>query len=329
MRSNTETETRTENERAAGEYGCEQFGRLKKVMVHTPGDEMLMVNESNHNDLLFDRPPDVERFREEHLAYCGLLEQEGVEVVQLADHVKENSDLMSCLPNLTYMHDVAVITRMGAILSRMKWRARRGEEVVVREALGDIGVPVWIDFPRPDDVFEGCLLLSPQTVLVVQTERHTAASIDYFRGLVKEGFPEVLSVEIPGARRYMHPDTIFNRVDDGIALSFLPAFQRSVLYSNGRVQEIDFRRFMTERGVELIEVSDEEQQKLACTFVPLEPGVMLHYDTALSQRTVRMLERRGVEIKFFHPDAMTAGGGSLRCLTLRLLRDRDDLLRRY
>jgi len=55
--------------------------------------------------------------------------------------------------------------------------------------------------------------------------------------------------------------------------------------------------------------------------VPLEPGVILHYDTALSGRTRQRLSRRGVELILFHPDAMLAGGGSLRCLTLRLHRE--------
>ena len=77
---------------------------------------------------------------------------------------------------------------------------------------------------------------------------------------------------------------------------------------------------MRSRGVEIIPVSDSEQARLACSFVPLEPGVIFHYDTALDGPTQRELARRGVELISFHPEAMVAGGGSLRCLTLRLWR---------
>ena len=83
---------------------------------------------------------------------------------------------------------------------------------------------------------------------------------------------------------------------------------------------IDLPSFLAKRGIEMIAVSDKEQQNLACSFVPLQSGVMLHYDTALEKETIDKLKAKGVEILFFHPDAMRAGGGSLRCHTLRLCR---------
>jgi arginine deiminase len=169
---------RTEKAQAA--YGCEEFGRLESVLVHTPGEELLCLNESNYRQWLFDRVPDIDRFVAEHARWCHLLEENGVEVNQLADHVKVNSELLRELPNVMYLHDTAVVTSRGAILSRMLWPARRREEVVVGEALADLGIPTWIDFPRPDDGFEGCLLLSPETVLVAYTERHVAGSIRRF-----------------------------------------------------------------------------------------------------------------------------------------------------
>jgi arginine deiminase len=67
-------------------------------------------------------------------------------------------------------------------------------------------------------------------------------------------------------------------------------------------------------------VSGDEQRRLACTFVALEPGVILHYDDALDGSTRRKLERKGVELVPFAAEAMHAGGGSLRCITLRLCR---------
>jgi arginine deiminase len=73
--------------------------------------------------------------------------------------------------------------------------------------------------------------------------------------------------------------------------------------------------------VELVEVSSEEQQRWACSFVPLQPRKIVHYSIALNRQTWRELERRGVESIVFHPDALLAGGGSLRCLTMRLLRE--------
>jgi arginine deiminase len=77
---------------------------------------------------------------------------------------------------------------------------------------------------------------------------------------------------------------------------------------------------MRKKGVEIIPVSDSEQSRLACSFVPLESGTIFHYDTALDQKTRKNLESESVELIPFHPEALLAGGGSLRCHTLRLCR---------
>lgn len=306
---------------ANGCFGCDSLGRLTRVMVHRPGDELKVIDANNHRDWLFDSVPDITGFRAEHEAYCELLRSHGVQVLELADHVANAREKLANLPNITYMHDTAVISNRGAILSRMAWAGRRDEHLVVREALQNLGIPIFSAFGEPQDAFEGCLLLSPQTILVAETERHSFLSIRKFIAHALAAFDEVIYVQIPKTRRFMHPDTIYNRITDRLALVYLPAIEGTYLYRKDRVEPVDFAEFMRARGIELLNVSDSEQQRLACSFVPLEPGVIFHYDTALDTATRRQLSRRGVEIIPFHPHALHAGGGSLRCLTLRLHRD--------
>jgi len=58
----------------------------------------------------------------------------------------------------------------------------------------------------------------------------------------------------------MHPDMIFNRISDQLGLVFPPAFLHCWhIYKDGR-QEIDFAAWMKKRKVELIPISNEEQQ---------------------------------------------------------------------
>jgi arginine deiminase len=303
-----------------GCFGCDSLGRLTRVLVHQPGDELKIIDATNHRDWLFDSVPDVAGFRAEHQAYCELLRSCGVEVLELADYVADAPAKLAHKPNITYMHDIAVISRHGAILSRMAWAGRRDEHLVVREALQTLRIPIFSSFDEPQDAFEGCLLLSPQTILVAETERHSPASIRKFITRALSAFDEVIHVKIPPARRFMHPDTIYNRITDRLALVYLPAFEATSLYHRDRVEPVDFQELMGARGVELVNVSDSEQRRLACSFVPLEPGVILHYDTALDAATHRHLHHKGVQIIPFHPHALHAGGGSLRCLTLRLHR---------
>ena len=300
-------------------FGCETFGRLTHVLLHRPTESLKIVNHRNFRHWLFNSPPVVEAFLEEHDRYRELLESQGVRVIELADLCTDN-DCVQRLPNLTYVHDIAVISTRGAILSQMASPARYGEQNVVRDALEKLGIPIAIHF-KPHDAFEGCLFLSPETILVAETERHSTRSILKMIPRALQMFPEVVHVKIPRARRFMHADTVYSRITDRLALAYPPAFLSAVLHTRSGAQNINFFEFVRGKGVEIVEVSDDEQWKLACSCVPLEPGVIFHYDTALSRMTIQRLARRGVEIIFFHPDALRAGGGSLRCLTLRLHRE--------
>jgi len=302
-------------------YGCDDLGRLSRVLLHRPDEALKLIDEQNYRQWLFDAIPEIDRFIEEHNRYRELLEAHGVTVYELGDYVNDHHQLIPRLPNLTYLHDTAVISRRGAILSAMAGAGRHHEEEVVREALGNLGIPIFSEFDSPEDAFEGCLLLSPETLLVANTERHNRRAIDKFVARALAEFAEIIYVEIPQARRYMHPDTIFNRLSHQLALAYLPVFGQSWLITREHRRRIDFSEFMKRRGIEIIGVSDAEQRRLACSFVPLAPGVIVHYDTALTPETQRLLRRKGVELILFHPEAMVAGGGSLRCLTLRLHRE--------
>lgn len=302
------------------DYGCDELGRLRSVLVHTPGCELSLVNESNYKFWLYDKVPDISQYIEEHRSYQELLESNGVKVFELGDYVDENLDLIKRMPNLTFLHDIAVISTKGAILSKMRPPAREKEEIVVKEALNNLGVPILKEFNGREGFFEGCLLLSKETIFVADTERHSYPFIREFISDILNEFDEVIYARIPKARRYMHPDTVFNRIREDLALAYLSVFEETCLFTEDSIERIDFEKFINEKGMKIIPVSDSEQSRLACSFVPLESGTIVHYDIALDQETREELKNEGVEIILFHPKAMSAGGGSLRCHTLRLCR---------
>lgn len=301
-------------------YGTEKFGTLKKVLLHKPVESLPIVNAGNYHYFLYDRIPDVDRYLDEHQAYAALLTSLGIEVFELSDLVVRNRDLLARLPNLAYLHDTCAVTREGAILSKMSSGGRQHEEIVVKEALQKLGIPIFYEFEEGQQ-FEGCLLLSPRTLFVANTERHSQRSIDQLIPRALQHFEEVISVTIPKLRRFMHSDMVFNRVNETVALAYLPAFESVMQHTRQGSRAIDdFQAFMKLRGMEILNVSDEEQRHWATTFVPLKSDTIIHYDFALNSKTKKELASRGVQIIEFHPDALLAGGGSLRCLTLRLLR---------
>lgn len=301
-------------------FGTEGFGRLRAVMVHKPVVSIANMNAITVGYYMFDQVPDAEQYLAEHERYKSLLLHHQIEVYELADFVQQNKDEMNVLASLTYLNDSSVITREGAVLSKMGY-GRAGEDSVIKEALTNLGVPICYEFAETDH-FEGFLILSPRTAFIACTERHHSASVEKFIPYALTLFPEIIYVDVVKARRYMHADMLFGKVNDNLALVYMPAFLKAWhITQNGRQEINDFRQFMFERQMELISVSDEDQQQWACSFIPLDAKTILHYDIALKAQTKKQLYSKSIEIIEFHPHALLAGGGSLRCLTLMLLRE--------
>lgn len=301
------------------QYGIEKFGRLQTAMIHLPEKSITRVTESNMKYFLFDRVPDVDRYLEEHRQYGQLLEQNGVTVYHLSELVTRNVELVERLPNLAYMHDTAVISTHGAILSKMASQGRSHEEIPVIEALGALGIPTLYE-PNEGDMFEGCLLMDERTIFVANTERHNSLSIQRFIDYILNIFPHVIYAIIPKERRFMHPDMVINRMTENLMVYYPPAFLNTYLVTKTGITQIDIKQMMKDRNIELVPVSDEEQKRWGTSFVALEPGLIINYDISLEMQTIKTLEREGVRFIHFHPDALLAGGGSLRCLTMRLCR---------
>jgi len=66
-------------------YVGSEVGRLREVIVHRPGIELLRLTPENMDDLLFDDLVWVRRAQEEHDELCALLTGAGADVLQLAD----------------------------------------------------------------------------------------------------------------------------------------------------------------------------------------------------------------------------------------------------
>lgn len=66
-----------------------EVGTLRAVMLHRPGDELRRLTPRNNDQLLFDGIPWVERAQQEHDTFAGVLRDNSVEVLLLADLLAE------------------------------------------------------------------------------------------------------------------------------------------------------------------------------------------------------------------------------------------------
>ena len=66
-----------------------EIGRLKRVLLHEPGEELHNLTPSKLDDLLFDDIPWLPLAKKEHQAFADTFRQAGVEVVYLTDLMTE------------------------------------------------------------------------------------------------------------------------------------------------------------------------------------------------------------------------------------------------
>ncbi|BDA65578.1 arginine deiminase [Actinomyces capricornis] len=70
-----------------------EIGRLKQVIVHRPGREMLRLTPQNKDDLLFDDILWLDRAREEHDRFSSLLRERGAEVLYLDELLAQTLEI--------------------------------------------------------------------------------------------------------------------------------------------------------------------------------------------------------------------------------------------
>ncbi len=66
-----------------------EIGKLKKVLLHRPGNELLNLTPDTLSELLFDDIPHLAEAQKEHDAFAKVLKDNGVEVVYLEDLVAQ------------------------------------------------------------------------------------------------------------------------------------------------------------------------------------------------------------------------------------------------
>src|SRR4051812_24253771 len=80
-------------------HASSEIGRLRSVLVHSPGPELLAVTPSNRADYLYDDIIDAESARREHRRFIGILERfaKVYEVRALLADILANADARELL----------------------------------------------------------------------------------------------------------------------------------------------------------------------------------------------------------------------------------------
>ncbi len=246
--------------------------------------------------------PDPGAMAAEHEAFRELLGADGAEVV-----LAESSSGPD--PDAIYTYDPAIVGDAGAILLRPGKEGRRGEPDELGVDLVAAGVPIAGRLEAPALAEGGdTVWLDEGTMLVGHGYRTNAAGIEALRELLPG--VEVVAFDLPhyhGPGEVMHLMSFLSPLDVDLAVVYLP------------LMPVRLVELLHARGIELIEVPDEELESMGPNVLALGPRVALAL--AGNDETRRRLERAGVDVRVYVGEQISRpGDGGPTCLTRPLLR---------
>lgn len=290
------------------QYGCQSMvAPIRRLLLKHPREAYQNQSkiDAQWQALHYTGHPDYEVAMDEYEGFLSLIKQFDIETHFLP--ADEDTSLDS-----VYVHDPVLVSHHGAILCNMGKEARKPEATAVERYLASIGVPV-LGYIEPPGSLEGgdVVWLDERTVAIGEGYRSNAEGIRQFRELLGDLVDEVISVPLPhwtGEADCLHLMSFLSPIDDDLA----------VVYS--RLMSVPFRKMLIDRGIELVEVPDEEYDTFAPNVLPVAPRkcIMLSGNPVTQAR----LEAAGAEVWTYDGvDISLKGTGGPTCLTRPLLRE--------
>jgi len=254
-------------------------------------------------DLRFTAPPGYDRAVAEYDRFAKALLDGDVDVGWL--RAGEDAGLDSI-----YVRDASVVCPSGVILCRMGKSQRAWEPSAQERAFADWGLPIAGSIRAPGTLEGGDVVwFDDHTVAVGEGYRTNAEGIRQLSRLVGPGV-EVVTVPLPhwhGPRDVFHLMSMVSPVDRDLVVVYSPLLP------------VFFRDWLLDRGIELVEVPDDEFETMGANVLAIAPRRCLMLTGNLLTR--KLLETAGAEVIAYAGDEISVkGGGGPTCLTRPLVR---------
>jgi N-dimethylarginine dimethylaminohydrolase len=241
---------------------------------------------------------------EDHRGFVALMQAAGAEIFYLPADNRTGLDSL-------YAHDPVLVTDRGAIIFQTGKPARRGEGPAFADAFENWDVPIVGVIDGAATAEAGDMVwLDRQTLLVGRGFRTNAAGVARLSELLKPGGVEVISFELPywnGPQDVLHLMSFISLLDDDLA----------VVYR--RLLPVPLFELLTSRGVQLVDVPEQEYDTLGCNVLAISPRnlIMVGGNPVTQSR----LEAAGCKVSEFDgSEICLPGAGGPTCLTRPLLR---------
>ena len=378
-----------------------EIGKLRKVLVHTPGKEIEYISPDRLDELLFSALLEPIQARKEHKDFIQILEKEGIEVIQLVDLISETYDnsgdhqknmfletwLNEVEPEIInkeirnkikdYILDIKstkelISTLMSGILSKDLGIEYEHELVVdpmpnlyfTRDPFASIGETLFSEFifqnneefkdifhysnRNDENTIEGgdVFVYDSKTLVIGVSERTELKEIELIAKGLKQNknntFETVIAINVPKKKNLMHLDTWLTMLDFDKFLyspNMMGTLKIWKIKINGNDHSLTELSSSLEDVLEeiigkkpiLIPVAGEDAGQLsidlethfdATNYLAIRPGVVVGYSRNV--KTEESLKKHGITVLSFNGNQLSLGMGSSRCMSMPLIRDRND-----
>jgi N-dimethylarginine dimethylaminohydrolase len=281
-------------------------GKIEQIIIKRPEDAFISQEylDTQWKAFNYNGCPDYEKVLREYEALEKIIKAHVPEVHYLSKRDEVGLDSI-------YTHDAVKITKKGAILMNMGKVQRKNEPGVMKDYLIELGIPVFGAITGKGRMEGGDVMwLDEQTLAVARGYRTNDEGIRQLKELTKDIVKELIPVPLPhagGPTECLHLMSIISMIDKDLA----------VVYS--RYMPVVFREFLIDRGIQLIEVDDEEYKNLGSNVLTLAPRKCLVL--AGNPGTKQKMEAVGVEVFEYEGSELSLKGtGGPTCLTCPVLR---------
>ena len=268
---------------------------------------------------------------------------------RLSDFINEAFPFyISPLINLYFTRDPGAVIGDRMSISSMKTEARRRESLILHHInkfhprFTDNSKTPWNSHANPNSIEGGdILVLSPETIAIGCSVRTSTSAIEevaesLFKG--NSSVKEVLVIQIPFTRAYMHLDTVLTMVDYD-KFTIFPGIENSVKVfsitagqkSGLNIKSVDSLLSALKLSLKLPSVklipsgggdiitAAREQWNDSTNTLAIAPGVVVTYDrNTVSNDTLRS---NGIEVVEIGGSELVRGRGGPRCMSMPLNRD--------
>ncbi len=283
-------------------YGAQSMVEpLKRVLVRRPDKAFGSADPKRWH---YVSQPKLEIAQAEHDALVATLGEAGCEILYHETALPDHADSI-------FTHDPVIVTDQGAILLRMGKIERRGEEAAIGRTLEDLGVPTLAILEGEATAEGGDLLwLDHDTLAIGRGFRTNDEGLRQLTAALRPLGVETVEVQLPygsGPASCLHLMSMISMLDHDLAVVYRPLLP------------VPFHELLERRGIQLVDVPDEEYPTMGPNVLALAPRRCLAIEG--NPVTERRMEAAGCEVLTYRGQELSlkAEGGPT-CLTRPVLR---------